>query len=156
MKQLEFRAYDEVFDEIYTPQGIRLHPELNIYIPMRLEREGTSYYMIDHPIMQFTTFKDKNEVKIFTGDIVFFTLFDVYGNDSTYIGEVAFENGEFVIKSEHEHGDEGVFGLWYVWYNDEGDYLEVIGNVHQNKDLLTKTVEDVEKERANENATNTR
>ena len=78
-------------------------------------------------IGQYIGLKDINYKKIYSGDIVRF--FDL--GVTKQIGYVDFRNGSFMI-------DTGLT-TWYCWTDYD---VEVIGNIHDNKNLLDFDVEE--------------
>lgn len=88
-------------------------------------------------IGQYTGLTDKNGVKIFEGDICDFTVFDCLDNDTQYRGVVVYAGSRFMLwKSEDNeyYGADGGFDLdWVVAQDDE---FEIIGNIHDNPELL--------------------
>ena len=125
MKELKFRAWDKE-RECYLDEtelaGITPDGKYILYIEeeeiSKLEIEG------NYAVEQYTGLKDKNGKEIYEGDIV--TLNgeweEIEGTDCSVI---SFENGCFMV------GDT----------SEAGSYLSdwrVIGNIHQNADLLEK------------------
>lgn len=89
---------------------------------------GHSYATIDAKTLgQYTGLTDKNGKKIFEGDIV-----KAKQGKAEDIATIGFENGVFMVYP--------VFGkiyernVWEYWHNDWD--LEVIGNIHDNPELL--------------------
>ena len=97
------------------------------YIEKRLEE-----YLDD-----YTSFDDVNEKNIFNGDILSFTVFDCFDNDTQYIGVVKFAEGEYQIwktlESEY-YGSDGAFHLG--WVHSQDCELKIIGNIYANLKLL--------------------
>jgi uncharacterized phage protein (TIGR01671 family) len=72
---------------------------------------------------QFTGLLDKNGKKIFEGDIV-----TGWFNRSKIIGTITYgSDATFFISRKGLHG---------IGLNNAGDWLEVIGNIHDNPELL--------------------
>lgn len=100
--------------------------------------EGLSNVLPSAPIMQFTGLHDKNGVEIYEGDVVY-----AHMNDSKYV----VEHGDFVDASSDCDGDDSLQYGWYVRRISRGTQEEnlcqsdalfaVIGNIHQNPELLT-------------------
>ena len=78
---------------------------------------------------QYTGLKDNNGKRIFEGDIA--KVLQGKDKDIAYVG---FENGAFMLYPKTGNIYERT--LWSYWYNDWD--VEVIGNVHDNPDLLEK------------------
>jgi uncharacterized phage protein (TIGR01671 family) len=84
---------------------------------------GIEYEVDPDTVGQYTGLKDKNGREIYEGDIVT-GLFDhtdiighiIYGSDATF----------FIYRK----------GLYGIGLNNAEDWLEVIGNIHENPELL--------------------
>ena len=88
-----------------------------------IARIAKSYEVIPETVGQLTGLKDINGKKIFEGDIVtgLFNYTDiighiVYGSDATF----------FIERK----------GLYGIGLNNAEDWLEVVGNIHDNKELF--------------------
>lgn len=93
--------------------------------------EGVIHYAVKHETVgQYTGFKDRKENPIFDGDIV--RLADKYN----YI--VKWDEGRWVC--DHTNEEWGRWGNLYRAF--ECDFLQkyfvIIGNIHQNPELLKK------------------
>lgn len=95
--------------------------------------------VIPATVGQFTGLTDANEKKIFEGDFVRMK-YAVNGRKRTFIkGVVKYENGAFLVYY-YSHGRQ-TQGLLCGFTNsfhteDEGLFCEVIGNIHDNPELL--------------------
>jgi uncharacterized phage protein (TIGR01671 family) len=99
---------------------------------------STEYHVAPETVGQYTGLDDKNGVKIFEGDIVQPTLFEIED-----VADVQFVYGTFGIewvsckKDKTMHSSDQLHNLRRF---DDGvnKYVEVIGNIHDNPELLNK------------------
>ena len=87
-------------------------------------------------VMQYTGLKDKNGKEIYEGDIIEFSYDMFVGNFDTFVakGKVVFKEGAFyveIFENERTTKDEA-----YLLYSINLDTIEVIGNIHDNPELL--------------------
>lgn len=122
MREIKFRAWDSNANEMYQDVGT-LPMSADHY--SRIAGDGLAYRH-DNPkieLMQYTGLKDRNGVEIYEGD--FGTGIDRNGNP--FSGVVFWKDGGFRIKThDSKHGEPLFF------------FKEVIGNIYENPELLTK------------------
>ena len=116
MREIEFRCWSH---QSNTMQGWE-----------ELKEHGDFYRILDmqdkYPMMQYTGLKDRNGVKIFEGDII-----EALGNT----------NSGLKVEFKNEYA-----GGWVLTHPNSSNHLslgarkhteiEVIGNIHQNPELL--------------------
>lgn len=84
--------------------------------------------------LQYTGLKDKNGTEIYEGDIVSYEVWTSFHEDCSNVGRVVDWNKEqcgWNPMCQHTVVDDG-------YYNYEIENVEVIGNIYENEELLTK------------------
>lgn len=120
MRELKFRAWDK---------------EANVFIPQK-QLKNIFFDIIDGKygdrfiIQQYTIRKDKNGKEIYDGDIVNVIAEETYKENSGISDVVVSKEGTFVVRAG-KAAESGLSLWWGGW-----ESLEVIGNIHENKDLL--------------------
>lgn len=88
----------------------------------------------DYVIMQYTGSKDKTGKEIYEGDILH--MKDEDDDTDDMISVVKFIDGGFIVEWDN-HFNMGESDLTTIgWAIQEGHKIEVIGNIHENADLL--------------------
>ncbi|EAC2632651.1 hypothetical protein Y489_12835 [Listeria monocytogenes] len=132
MRVIEFRAWDKEVKEMdYNPSVIEIWQNKPINEQFRLESEEKLVWM------QYTGLKDKNGKKIFEGDIVAFSEddFHVFNSQVEYFSEDGYPAFDIKVPSTY-YFDSNVFSEVSM----SGGYeIEVIGNIHENPELLEGT-----------------
>ena len=122
-REIEFRAWLENEKKMVEVVSINFNDRLIAYNDNDKQELCINCSFNNIELMQYTGLKDRNDVKIFEGDIVKCKIGNV-----NFEGYVYFYGGRFEF-IDFEDDEETEF-LCYC------DDLEVIGNVFENKELL--------------------
>lgn len=123
MRKIKFRAWDKELKEYVNINNIAIDPTNGDVV----ELGGYELLDVIHfaVLEQYTGLKDKNGVEIYENDVV-----DTHwGNEENRLVKYDNEMGFYLTPDQYQ-------SYWTVAYR--GEY-EVIGNIHENADLLDDT-----------------
>lgn len=133
-KEQEIHAFHNVWvegDLIKNGDKWHIHPKSNCF---RSEKElakcMVAHEVIPETVGQFTGLTDNNGKKIFEGDII--KMLPVHCGNLHYelVAIVCFDSGAFSCKEILDRCPSALY-MYKKWWR-----LEVIGNIHDNKELL--------------------
>lgn len=143
-REIKFRAWvnDHWVDWIPTCKT------LGAYNASVIDTDGYTYEK-DNPFIveQYTGIRDKNGKEIYEGDICRLTYYTKkktnkrWHKDYEDVEVVEFEDGYFKFTNTDQYGigSELAFSDYGEWSSENGNYkyeAEVIGNIHENPELL--------------------
>ena len=153
MREIKFRAWDKrekkmyygiMAGDIIMPEERNPDRELHVHVPQHYNRCVVGFVEADNFIlMQFTGLKDRNDKEIYHHDIIKKVMNMKYTPDcckkyNGAIGKIMYSLWPFAgFVIELVKGPDNSF-----YYPDGTNFmieeLEVIGNIHQNPELLEK------------------
>ena len=134
MREIKFRAWtgDDMVDvsAIIFDEGTKVSP----YEPHILDSHNDVHLLKDIELMQYTGLRDKNGVEIYEGDVCSYgdiTSDSFMLDNKKEVGQVAFIKDKCALMLQGIEGNHKLSFFW-DWLED----LEVIGNIHENPELL--------------------
>ena len=124
-RQLEFRAWDKVDKKIRKVDCINFFDEY-VNLDENLDGHCISRNIRDINLMQFTGLLDKNEKKIYEGDIVEYTT-DYYDDLKTH---------KICVEWDDDIENDSFGCPLTMGYVIRGYDLKILGNVYENPELL--------------------
>ena len=98
------------------------------------QNKAFEFEVIPETVGQYTGITDDNEKKIFEGDIL--NVINPDYDDYDYITKVYFECNTLCVDVGGQDYDYTSIGFAVEIWDDKRDRVEVIGNIHDNPELL--------------------
>ena len=150
-RKIKFRRKNKYIGWVFGQLAYGLNEETYIIEEVELDNSYGLEETILYPDMwhrvdpdtigQYTGLHDKNGKEIYEGDVIEFS-YDVFtGNFDTKVGRgtIEFIDGAFYIKPFEIEGKK-IKDIdneeWFLLYTVNTDILKVLGNVHENLELL--------------------
>lgn len=137
-REIKFRAWDKSLRKMISPYCVNRDGSwFPSYSSFERDLEG------DGPLMQYTGIKDKNGKEIFEGDIAYFLT--IRGEREKMVQVMhTHDHNQTLPRADSEPEFLSTFGgvdknnhmACFCWYNRPCEYMEVVGNIHQNPELL--------------------
>lgn len=139
MRQIKFRGKDiETGEWIYGSLVQPIGKNPSIYV-QDVKTEGVASFFVydveESTVGQFTGLLDRNGNEIYEGDIiVFYTQDEDFSDAVLHKGVVEWSDGSTIINIDYFNN---ICGLYYPIYCAKSfDGCEVLGNIHDNPDIL--------------------
>lgn len=133
-REIKFRAWDIVNKRMYSNPLIYFIDGESFYWKESVGSHGSVRSDLEVILIQYTGLKDKNGKEIYEGDIVRY-WWKAYEGDAQgeMFFEVTFIRAAFIFKNRNG-GYSGNVGFFEA--QADRNSLEVLGNIHENPELL--------------------
>lgn len=136
MRPIKFKGKD-IMDDHWVYGDLETRPAYGLAIIHQYNEMGVydRQYKVDKgTVGQFTGMFDEDGHEIYEGDII--KIVEEYDDENVYtrIGVVCFEEGMYELQDKN--GKHFAY-LGWLMHDDSISKLEVIGNIHDNPELLT-------------------
>lgn len=129
MRSIKFRAWDIDRKELFFPSSISWKD--GVMWAANVHGENRYETVIEKSeLMQFTGLLDKNGKEIYEGDIVRYSFLDVFLD----VGKIIWTNSARFVWWARDEGNG------YAMTFRDAENREIIGNIHENPELLTEVV----------------
>lgn len=123
-REIKFRAWNKEQGQMYDWKTLTGRKGVGIFTWIEAQNRTGNLH---NALMQYTGFPNEKGVEIYEGDIVLLPDFHPE-TPSNSICEVRWHGGHWQLYIHSECLSESL--------EDHADYIEVIGNIHQNPELL--------------------
>ena len=137
MREIKFRAWDTVTKD-WVPMGVN---HISNLVRIKATKKKKGEFLIDTfdsvsrrlVLMQYTGLKDKNGKEIYEGDIIkyhYFYFADGSEIEKEHVCSVKYDDSFANFDAMDKEGFAHFLG------NASDDGIEIIGNIHENPELL--------------------
>lgn len=136
MREIKFRVWDKELNIMSYDNDDLLVMFLGKDICVAYDTPAGDGVVNSYELMQYTGIKDKNEKEIYEGDIVKFIDEEVTYSDCGYDYDEFINTGRVIFNDKLMGWDitNRNMDLEEIWHYSE--YIEVIGNIYENPELL--------------------
>jgi hypothetical protein len=144
MREIKFRGVNYDGELVYglpakdLPNSTAYYDEYSYRLCWHPESGGQANCPIKNgTLMQYTGLKDKNGVEIYENDLISCLSYPFYSNGlNNYVAEIVWYDDAAMFGYEYHRISDRVTGNVVGGSLDELEDIEIIGNIHQNPELL--------------------